>query len=159
MEPFTPSDRPLLVIADQSVCGATPVQRHASLLSRQYRRELGRVAAACPALAWYDDWEPGWAGPNSRGLKSDLDACIRDGLVCTHPASDTVLRALGLREYFLSRAGSRRRYAMRQTFPREADALRDRVEQLQDMEYERLLEGVYYGFPEYVRRADAPQPA
>ena len=157
MEPFTPSDRPLLIIQSHRILGATQIQRYAFLLHKQYRRELDRIAAARPELAWYDDWEPNWCGPFSRGLKNDMDACLRGGLVLTHTPLDTVDRALGLREYTLSRAGRNKWYAMRRSFPREAEALRKGVDGLQKVEHVRLLEGVYNAYPEYVKHA-AAQP-
>lgn len=156
VEQFTPSDRPLLVVCNHSILGATQIQRYAFLLHKQYRRELDRIAATHPELAWYDDWEPNWCGPFSRGLKNDMDACMRGGLVYAHTPLDTVERFLGQREYTLSRAGRNKWYAMRRAFPREAEALRKRVDGLQKAEYVRVLEGVYNAYPEYVKHAATP---
>ncbi len=155
VEHFMQSDRPLLTIHDHSILGATHIQRYAFLLHKQCRRELDRIAAAHPELAWYDDWEPNWSGPFSRGLKNDMDACLRGGLAFTHTPVDTIERLLGQREYMLSREGRIKWRSMMHAFPREAEALRKRVSGLQKVVYERLLEGVYYAYPEYTKHARA----
>ncbi|MXX20812.1 MAG: hypothetical protein F4W68_05645 [Cenarchaeum sp. SB0661_bin_35] len=142
---FSESDRALMVISDAMIYGSTRLQKYGFLLTKQYKKEMDGIAKAAPELKFYDDWEPLWFGPFSRSLAKDIDICMQSGLIYQEP----VKLSQNSFRYGLTLKGRRRWRAMLHKSSKEITAIQKKVMNLQKMRLERLLEGIYYAYPEY----------
>lgn len=146
---FNPADRALVVISDVEIHGSTRLQKYGFLLSQQYKKEMSKLAANCPGLEFYDDWEPLWYGPFSRRLQADVSACVSGGLI-TKTLADP---GLGSYRYAPTVRGRARWRKILDASGREITAIREKVDNLQSMRLERLLEGIYHAYPEYAKHS------
>lgn len=146
---FSPDDRVLLVISDAEIHGTTRLQKYGFLLSQQYKKELSKIADAVSELSFYDDWEPFWYGPFSKCLQRDVDTCVSKKLI-NKTLVDPTLKSY---RYALTIKGRVRWRSMLDASNNEVNAIREKVENLQKVRLERLLEGVYCSYPEYAKRS------
>ena len=143
-----------MVISDTVIHGSTRLQKYGFLLYKQYGKELSRIAdktarGNTSELRFYDDWEPLWYGPFSRGLKEDTGACVSAGLVHMAPAN----QELKSHRYALTIRGRVRWRRILHECPKEIEAVHEKIANLQATRLERLLEGIYHAYPEYTKHS------
>ena len=146
---FKPADRALVVISDFEIHGSTRLQKYGFLLYKQYKKELSKLASNCPALKFYDDWEPLWYGPFSRNLRADVDTCVGDGLI----ERISVDQSLNSYRYALTIRGRAKWRKILDASHSEVSAIHEKVSNLQTMRLERLLEGIYHAYPKYTKHS------
>ncbi|MXY60768.1 MAG: hypothetical protein F4Y82_01450 [Cenarchaeum sp. SB0665_bin_23] len=142
---FSKSDRALMVVSDATIYGSTRLQKYGFLLTQQYKKEMEGIAKATPELKFYDDWAPLWFGPFSKSLAKDIDACMQNGLIYKEP----VKLSQNSFRYGLTLKGRRKWRAMLHKSTKDITAIHKKVMNLQKMRLERLLEYIYYAYPEY----------
>ena len=146
---FDPTDRALVIVSDVEIYGSTRLQKYGFLLFKQYQKELAKMAANCPGLEFYADWEPLWYGPFSRNLQNDIETCVSENLIVKTLADP----GLGSYRYAPTLKGRVRWRKILSTSEVEIKAIREKVSNLQSMRLERLLEGIYHAYPEYTKHS------
>ena len=145
---FSQSDRALIVVGDETIRGSTRLQKYGFLLHKQYEKEMSRIAAKMQVLEFYNDWEPLWYWPFSRGLSEDVQTCVDSRLIYKEPS--------GLPDsyrYGLTIPGLVKWREMLREFDDEMTAIHKGVMNLQKVRLERLLEGMYNAYPEFTGRS------
>ena len=147
---FVPHERVLLVINDATIHGESRLQKYCFLLAQQYGKELGRIAKKESFLEWYDDWEPGWHGPFSKALAHDVGRCMEYGLVRREDGDEGVGSQY---RYSLALKGRAKWRRMVEAFPKEVQVVGGKVRDLQGIQWEQFLSGLYASYSKWMRPA------
>ena len=139
-------DRVLFVINDNEIKGSTRFQKYGFLLWEQYQKELKKIASVHESLVFYDDWKPHYYGPFSTELQNDIDACIKNGLLCKSKGD-----GLKLDIYWLTLKGRIRwrKFFTDDEYYEEAKKINDKIRNLQKVHYYSLLRQIYKEYPKY----------
>lgn len=146
---IVPADRALMVLSDFTIHGSTRLQKYGFLLSKQYAYELSSISSKESKLQFYDDWEPLWYGPFSSDLEEDINKCAENKFVYKEPID---LR-LNSYMYSFTLRGRMRWRKIHANFQNEMNSIHEKIENLQKIQLERLLERIYAAYPDYTRRS------
>lgn len=142
---ITNSDRPLYIINDATIRGATRLQKYGFLLAKQYEPEM-RALAAKHGISFYADWEPRQFGPYSESLAEDVRECMVEGLV-----QRTVDSTANKHNVYIFNLTIRGRARWRKLFlrVREISHFAIKVRSMQDYGYYTLIDNIYTAYPEF----------
>lgn len=146
---FNSADRALVIINDVEIHRSTRLQKYGFLLSQQYKKELSKMALNCPDLKFYTDWEAFWYGPFSKSLQTDVNTCVENKLI----RKTLIDQNQNSYKYALTIKGRLRWRKILDASRNEVSAIHEKVSYLQTMRLERLLEGIYYAYPNYTKHS------
>ena len=145
---FNPTDRILIIFSDTTIQGTTRIQKYGFLLHKQYGQELSTIAHGNKDLEFYSDWKPFRFGPFSMDLSRDLQACVSSDMVY----KEMIEPAMNLHRYGLTITGRIRWRQLLGEFQPEITAIHEKIINLQKVRLNRLLQNIYYAYPEYAKR-------